>query len=275
MERNLEERFDVPPAIRTIENASMKNPLFLEALKRTKNPKEREEILAIFRDYLTRAYNNDPRMNRLMKTHDIADRINYASENEDYDGKAMLQEQLYSDPGRSYHYTNNILGNEKKKKSIARRVYDTTRDLTFETLPGIVGTGGWFGAKKWYSKRMAEEAAERSLATVAGKKGLEGLVGAFKGMKWYEYNPLGAGIRLAKGLSSGAGAAAGEVAGEVASDSLLHSVGRVLTPAKYLLGGYFIYKTIKYFMKKHKEKKKLNELNRQVWLQNQILGQMI
>ena len=52
-------------------------------------------------------------------------------------------------------------------------------------------------------------------------------------------------------------------------------VGQALTPAKYLLGGYFLYKTIRYFMKKYKERKELNELNRQVWLQNQMLAQRV
>jgi len=247
MVANLEEKLDIPSPVKTIEYASKKNPLFQEALSQIRDPKERKAFLGIFRKYLMDAYENNPRMNRLMKTHDLADKVAYAPEIDEYDERSAVEGQLYAEPGRTYQYNNNLLGSERRKKGLLRRIYDTTKDLTFETLPGIVGLGGWYGVKRWHSKEVAKGIAKR-------------LAESFE-KPWYQYlNPL----NVAK---DSAQVAAGE--------GLLGMVGQALTPAKYLLGGYFLYKTIRYFMKKYKERKELNELNRQVWLQNKMLAQRV
>lgn len=248
MVSNLEETVWLPSPIRTIENASEKNPLFQEALGKIRNPKERDAFLGIFRKYLSEAYKNDPKMNRLMKTHDLADKVAYAPEIKEYDQKNTLNEQLYSEPGRTYQYTNNLLGNERDKKGLFGRVSETAKDLTIETLPGIVGLGGMYLVNKWHSKEVAKGLAKR-------------VAGAFE-KPWYKYllNPT----NVAK-----------DSAQVVASEGLLKIVGNALTPAKYLLGGYFLYKTIRYFIKKYKDKKELEDLNKKVWLQNQMLAQRI
>jgi len=247
MADNLETKLNIPFPVRTIEYASEKNPLFQEALKQIRNPKEREAFLGIFRKYLMDAYQNNPKMNRLMKTHDLADKVAYAPEIDEYDERSSVDGQLYGEQGRTYQYANNLLGSERKKKGLMRRVYDTTKDFTLETLPGIVGLGGWYGVKRWHSKEVAKGIAKRAAESFE--------------KPWYKYlNPF----NFAK---DSAQAAAGE--------GLLGMVGTALTPAKYLLGGYFLYKTIRYFTKKYKERKELNDLNRQVWLQNQMLAQRV
>jgi len=275
MGKNLEENLLIPSPVKTIERASMKSPLLQEALTQIKNREDRENFLQIFRKYLLDSYYNNPKMRRLMKSHDLTEKVSYSPENEDYDERSVLNEQLYSEPGRRYHYTNNFLGSERKKKGLLRRLYDTTKDLTFETLPGIVGLGGWYGANRWYTKKAAEEAAKEALATRAGKKILGGIGDAFGNMKWWEYNPFSLESRLSKGIGAGAKAAASEIADQAKTNVLMELVSSVLTPAKYLLGGYFLYKTIKYFMKKHKENKELRELNRKVWLENHLLAQRV
>lgn len=247
MVANLEEKLGVPSSVRSIEYTSRKNPLFQEALSKIKSPKEKEAFLETFRKYLIDAYENDPKMNRLMKTHDLADKVAYAPEIDEYDERSSVDGQLYSEPGRTYHYTNNLLGNERRKKGLLRRVYDVTKDFTFETLPGIVGLGGWYGVKRWHSGEVAKGVVKRAAESFE--------------KPWYNYlNPF----NVAKDSAQFA-----------ASEGLLKMVGNVLTPAKYLLGGYFLYKTIRFFMKKYKDKKELRDLNRQVWLQNQMLAQKL
>jgi len=247
MKKNLEEELFLPSPVITIENASLKNPLFQKALSQIKNSREREEFLGMFRYSLLSAYKNNPRFNRLMKTHDLAEKVAYAPEMENYDTKEIIDSQLYSEPGRTYQYTNNLSGYERKKKGLLKRLYHTTKDFTFESLPGIIGLGGWYGVKRWHSKEVAKGIAKRAAESFE--------------KPWYKYlNPF----NIAKDSAQAA-----------ASEGLLSMLGTVLNPAKYLLGGYFLYKTIKYFVNKHKEKKKLGELNRQVWLQNQMLAQRI
>jgi len=275
MEKNLEEKLVIPSPVLTLEESSQRNPLFQKTLSRIKNPREREAFLGMFRQYLLDAYQNNPRMNRLMKTHDLAEKVEDAPEIDNYDTKDIVDAQLYSEPGRSYQYTNNLSGYERKKKGLLKRLYHTTKDFTFETLPGIVGLGGWYGASKWHTKRLAEEAAKEALAARVVKKGIGAVGGAFKDMAWWEYNPVSMFLRLDKGVGAAATGAAGEVVGQAATNASLGALGMVLSPAKYLLGGYFLYKTIKYFMKKYKERKELKEMNKQVWMQNQMLAQRV
>lgn len=247
MKKNLEEELVLPSPVITIENASLKNPLFRKALSQIKNSKEREEFLRMFRYSLLSAYKNNPRFNRLMKTHDLAEKVAYAPEMENYDAKEIIDSQLYSEPGRTYQYTNNLSGYERKKKGLLKKLYRTTKDFTIESLPAIIGLGGWYGAKRWHSKEIAKGIAKRAAESFE--------------KPWYKYlNPF----NIAKDSAQAA-----------ANEGILSMLGAVLNPAKYLLGGYFLYKTIKYFVNKHKEKKKLGELNRQVWLQNQMLAQRI
>lgn len=247
MTSNLETKLGLPSPIKTIEYASEKNPLFQEALAQIKNPKERKEFLGIFRKYLVDAYQNDPKMNRLMKTHDLADKVANAPRTEEYDERSSVVGQLYGENGRTYQYMNNFLGPEREKKGLMKRVYETTKDFTFETLPGIAGLGGMYGVNKWYSKEIAKGAAKRAAETFS--------------KPWYNYLLP---FNVVK-----------DSATVVANEGLLKTVGTILTPAKYLLGGYFLYKTVRYFTKKHKEKKELEELNKKIWLQNQLLAQKV
>ncbi len=247
MNPNLEEELNMPPSVQTIENASVKNPLFQEALRNIKNPRDREAFLGIFRKYIVDAYKNNPRMNRLMKTHSLADKIAYSPETEEYDGRSTIDEHLYSEPGRNYHYTNNILGTNRDKKSLLRRTYEAIKDFTFETLPGVVGLGGYYAAQNWHAGKIKEGLAKRA-------------AGYFE-KPWYSYlNPF----NVAKDST--------ELA---ANEGLIGLVGSVLSPAKYLLGGYFLYKTMRYFMKRHSDKKKFEELNKRIQMQNQLLAQRI
>jgi hypothetical protein len=247
MEKNLEEKLFIPSPVLTLEESSQRNPLFQKTLNQIKSPRERAAFLGMFRNYLLSAYENNPQMNRLMKTHDLAEKVEGAPEIDNYDAKSIVDAQLYSEPGRAYQYTNNISGYERKKKGLLKRLYHTTKDFTFETLPGIIGLGGWYGAKRWHSREVAKGLSKRALESFE--------------KPWYKYlNPF----NIAKDSVE---LAAGE--------KILGMVGSALNPAKYLLGGYFLYKTIRYFMKKYKEKKELKEMNRQVWMQNHMLAQRV
>lgn len=280
MGTNLEETIRMPSPVRLIEYSSEKNPLFQEALSKIKNPKEKEAFLSIFRKYLMDAYKNNPKMNRLMKIHDLTDKIVYAPKINEYDERNVVDGQLYAEPGRTYHYTNNFLGYERKKEGILKKLYNTTKELTLETLPGIAGIGGLYGAKKWYTKELAKDAVEESLKERLKETAKNKFSKAFEDMRWWEFldpyfGPIKISNRLSKGLGNAAVAVSKEATKEVEGDFLRGIVGSALTPAKYLIGGYFLYKTIKYFMRKYKERKELRNLNRGVWLQNQMLAQRV
>lgn len=263
MEKNLEAELMIPSPIRTIEKASVKNPLFQEALNQIKNPKERRAFLGMFRNYLLNAYEKNPKMNRLMKTHELSD-IVYNSPEEYVE--EVANEQIYSQPGRMYPYTNSILGNEKKnKKSLLKKLYYTAKDFTRETLPGIAGIGAWGGAKYWHKGMMKVRAIEgaKKLLVPSHPVWKPGITDYLRNPQFYFDKFILGGRAAVKTL---------------AKNTFVDAVGWALNPALYLLGGYFLYRTIKYFVKKYKERKennKLEELNKGVWLQNQLLAQRV
>lgn len=249
MATNLESRLNVSSPVNVIESAAEKNPLFQKALKQIKSPKERKAFLGMFRNYLTNAYERDPRMQRLMRTHDLSEKVYHMPEIEGYDHRSALEAQLYSETGRTYPYSNNLLGEEREKEGILKRLYNTARDLTFETLPGILGAGGLYAADRWHKGEVSKGVVKR--------------VAESFDKPWYQY------------FVEGPKSIAIEAAQAMAGESLLGMVGRVLTPAKYLLGGYFLYKTIRYFMDKYNERKELQDINKQVWMQNQMLAERV
>lgn len=263
MERNLEE-LTVPSPIRTVINASVKNPLFQEALNKIKDPKERKAFLGMFENYIVNAYRKNPGMNRLMKTHDLAGKVAYSPES-DYDSRSILDEQLYAEPGRTYQYTNNFLKQEKDKKGLLKKLYYTAKDFTRETLPGIVGMGALGGVKYWHKGMMKARAIERakSLLVPSHKVWTPGITDYLRNPQFYFDKFILGGRAAAKTL---------------AKNTFVDAVGWALNPALYLLGGYFLYRTIKYFVKKYKQRKennKLEELNKSVWMQNQLLAQRV
>ena len=271
MKRNLEEEIETPSPVNTLIYVARKNPLFKEALDNMKTKEDKEAFALKFKEYLLNAYKEDPKIKRLMKSHDLASKVMYAPEDEDHDSRSMLDSQLYSEQGRTYHYTNNLLGEERDKKGLLKKLYQNTKDFTRETFPGIIGLGGASAASKWHAGAIARDALQGTAAQQGAKAAKAAVKGLFEGTKWYQPGKLIRG--LIKAPATGAVAGAAGTAAEVASDSLLSLAGTILTPAKYLLGGYFLYKTIKYFVNKHKEKKNLKELNKKVWVQNQMLAQ--
>ena len=262
MERNLEEELILPSPVRTIQKASVKNPLFEEAVNQIKNPREREAFLRIFNNYLLSAYQNNPGMNGLMKTHELSD-IVYNSPEEYVEDETS--ERIYSEPGRMYPYVNNFLGKRKDKKSLLKKLYYTAKDFTRETLPGIVGMGALGGVKYWHKGMMKARAFEnaKNMLVPSHKVWTPSLWGTISNPSWYINKATQAGKSAIKGL---------------VKDTFVDAVGWALNPAKYLLAGYFLYKTIKYFVKKYKERKEnkeLEKLNKNVWMQNQLLAQRV
>ena len=240
------------PSTKLIEENARKNPLFQKLIDCLR-PEEKSKFYTKFRDYLNNAYQNNPKLRRLMKTHDLSRRVEYIPE-ENEDPRKTLEEQMYAEPGRTYNYTNNFLGNSKNKKDMLYKTYSTAGGIAKETWPGLGAGIGWYALDRIYQK--------------GSKKGILSRIknSAKKTPLWMKIlSPFSA-------LKTG---------GDIALDEIKHQTwGAVRKPTIYLIAGYLLYKTVKYFVKKRKENRetleleKMQGLQRSIGLQNQTLYEM-
>lgn len=241
----LETEVNMPPPVRSIQQDLEQSYLFQDALKKLESPEDKRKFKEIFSRYLNDSYLHNPKMNSLIKSHDLSDKLLQISSEDLEDPRRSLKELVYSEPGRTYPYVNNFLGNTRNKKDLLRRTTDNVKDFTLETLPGIVGAGGWMYANKWYKTKAAQGILGRTASTLRS-----GMSSGFK-------NPFKLGFNI---LTSPA-----RVAG---NEGAFRLVGQLLSPAKYVLGAYFLYKTIRFFTNKYKDRKELEEIARKTQLSN-------
>lgn len=152
-------------------------------------------------------------------------------EDEEKNPREVLRQRLYALPGRRYSYTNGIVGGHNKVHDIKRELGRATRYTVTEGWPVIgAGTGWWFANRAY--KRYAA-------------KNLLGRLGAAYDNKWWEYlMPIKGQFRFT-----------GDATKFAFKEGLKGLWGIARTPLLYAIGAYAAYKTIKYLLKRRKEKK--------------------
>lgn len=223
------------------------------------------------------------------------------------DGKEpihVLNQQLYSNPGRQYQYINGVVGDKKKSKEIKEELGRAGKYAIKEGWP-ILGAGaGWLLANKWYNKYTGRK------NKIWGLKGEKEINEAFKPIysPLETLNPVYGPARTASNIAMfltkrkakkeagvGLGARAGKSfrkpseylvpgkgASKLARDSGKFVIkegaksvwGAIRKPVAYGIGAYAAYKVIKYFLKRRKEKKlKQDEIERLESLRNEMAAQ--
>lgn len=265
-------------AARFVEKKAMENPLFQDVEEALKDPETREAFREKFSAYIDDAYENDPRARRLMKSYDLSNRIDYLPDDVK-NPRDVVGKQMYAEPGRGYHYMNNFVGEERSKKGMLEKTLKTAGGLAKETWPGLGALGGWWWANKWHAAGMAT----RVSAAEAAKAAAAGVVksAAAKASLWdVLINPAGTAFNAYATATKAASEAGTAAAGAAAKNTALDVFGAVSTPALYLIGGYLLYKTVKYFLANRKstleerQREKLEDLRRRVAMQNQMLSGM-
>jgi hypothetical protein len=196
----------------------------------------------------------------------------------------VLNQRVYDMPGRFYPYVNNVAGEYKDSKGLARRLGGVVGDVVKVGWPVGVAGGAWW---------LANRTAKNYLAKPFLKRTLGGLIGGGSGPlitvpNMPSFMPGGSVLGAAKDLTNILGAKGSKylipgigqvsLAKDLAWTGLKEGAARVwemvATPLLYGIGAYALYRTAKYFIKKHKEKKMrqehLEELER---LRNDMLMQ--
>jgi len=290
------------PNIQTDKGYSdLKNSLLEYFKDNVKGKKRKEEIGnevdRIFSKYVRdiKRYSPIPRRASMLEQS-----YNSVPDESELDGKnpqEVLNQRLYSNPGRQYTYLNGIVGAKKKSKDIKYELGKAAQYTLKEGWPVLGAGAGWWLANRWYKKGSK------------AKKALANLDEIYKPLsKPWEYllpGPAGhvriatdAGLALAKreakreiakGVAKGAfdnkwweylvpgigPARLGIDAGKYVIGKGLRSIwGLIKTPCLYAIGAYAAYKTIGYFLKRRKEKKlEKEEIERLEGMRNDMNSQ--
>lgn len=220
--------------------------LILDKIKDSKRREElRKEIGYVLNQYIEDLQSQNPTTRRATALEQAYGQISDIPEKElenPEDAVNVLRQRLYGAPGRNYSYMNSIAGNGKSKKELGKRVAGALGDVVKEGWPVIGAGAGWALANNWYKKELAKGLLKRAGGTLANTR-------------WYEWLIPGGTL--------------GKVIG---NEAKLKLIGEALTPLGYAIGAYAVYKTIKYFLKKRKEKKISEEENK---LLEQARNQML
>lgn len=252
MVKGLDEKFiddSSHPSLSIIEEGVRKNPFFYKILDKLKGD-EKKEFIDKFNDYLESSYKNNPQMRRLLKGLSMKEKVKeFPDESQQYLWE-YLKEHQYSVSGRDYNYLNATFGENRKKKGLLKRIGSSTWDFGKKTFPAAASLGGASYLNYWANRQNSKGLLGRIGDTLGGISGPLGLV-----------------------------AAPGRI---LAKEGILGVAGSIGTPLLFLTGGYFLYKTLRYFLNKRKEKKerekRLQELygmKNDIALQNQFLSQNI
>lgn len=181
----------------------------------------------------------------------------------------VLNQRVYDMPGRFYPYVNNVSGEYRDKKGLGGRLGGALTDVVKVGWPVGLAGGAW-----WLTNR----AAKNYLAKPLLKRTLGGLIGGGPGPLVSVPNvippwiPGSGALGAAKDLTNilgkgskylipgfGQAALAKDLAWTGFKEGAARLWGLVGTPLLYGIGAYALYRTAKYFIKKHKEKKMRQE----------------
>jgi len=239
--------------VRLAEKSAFGNPLFSQTIDSIKNPGDRKAFYDMLKQTIRGTYKNNPQIRRLLKTHDIADKVGNVPDDAE-DPRQNVVEQSYAEPGRSYNYMNNFMGGERTKEGMLEKSAKTIGGLGKETWKGLGALGGWYAANKWYTTQAA--------------KGFLGRAGTAIGAEWAKKGILDYLLpwrNISSGIKAGSAFAGKEM--------FLGTIGKILTPSLYLIGGYLLYKTIRYFLNKRRENLESEERNKLEFMRNNVAAQ--
>jgi len=249
---NLEafEHFQTDPAafLSRVRSTTQKTPQF-QVLRESVGSKEAERVLSNNLNSVLHYYPSKKRMFALHELHnDLPENIT----------REDISQRMYDLPGRHYPYLNNIIGDEQESKKVKRSVGKALTDVVKVGWPVAASGGAWLAANNAYKAYMGKGIFDRTLGGM-GKNLLSYLI-------------PGTGIlELGK-----------DIGGIAASEGLASMWGLAATPFLYGIGAYALYRTVKYFLRKRKEKKIRQEqiellegLRNELALKNQLIPKMI
>jgi len=215
--------------------SDLRNSLLEYFKDNVKGKKRKEEIGnevdRIFSKYLRdiKRYSPIPRRASMLEQS-----YNSVPDESELDGKnpqEVLNQRLYSNPGRQYNYLNGIVGEKKKSKDIKYELGKAAQYTLKEGWPVLGAGAGWWLANRAYK--------------IGTAKGLAGRLGSSFNQKWWKYLVPGIGpVRAELGVGKA-----------LAKEGLRSLWSLAKTPCLYAIGAYAAYKTIGYFLKRRKEKK--------------------
>lgn len=281
---------------------------FTSGIKDKKRRKELEnEINRLHKQYVESIKKNSGAPGRAALLEHSYNLVPEENEIEGKNPREVLENRLYSTPGRHYQYLNGVIGDKKKSKDIKGEIGKAAKYAIKEGWP-ILGAGaGWMLANRWYKKGSNAKGRFSGMAKSEARKQINQ---QYKPLhKPWEYALPGTGpanfagdigMRIAKGKAkkeAGVGALGrlgqaydnpfweylgpkgvlrfgADTAKYVGGEALRGAWKLIRTPALYAIGAYAAYKVIGYLLKKRKEKKlEHQEVERLENLRNEMLAQ--
>ncbi|HOW37044.1 MAG TPA: hypothetical protein PLK34_02245 [Candidatus Pacearchaeota archaeon] len=204
---------------------------FLDSIPRSKRKEElTQDLQRVFSGYNDSLKRNIPPVRRATILEQSYGFVPSEQESQNKNPKAMLNQRLYSNPGRQYSYVNGIVGDKKKPNEIKKELGKALGYTVTSGLP-IIGAGiGWNLANNWYKTQSAKSLTDK--------------LGDSFDKPWWKYLWFGGTKEALKDT------------GELLAKAGLQALwGAAKTPLLYAIGAYAAYKTIGYFIKRRKEKK--------------------
>lgn len=219
----------------------------------------------------------------------------------------VLNQKLYSNPGRQYQYINGVVGNEKNSKGIRYKLGNAAKYAIKEGWPVLGAGAGWVLANRWYNKGNKGKGRFAGMTKSQVKKQINQEYKPLYKPWEYAFPGIGPakfagdiGMKIAKGKAkkeAGVGALGRlgqaydnpfweylgpkgvlrfgtDTAKFIGGEALRGAWKLIRTPALYAIGAYATYKVIKYLIKRRKEKKlEHEEVEKLENMRNEMLAQ--